>query len=342
MAWLWRWLLGRPVTFDLVPKDFLDAELAKKAAAQEPFKYIDESAVVELCDGITREQLSSCGIFRAWFTTLAINLQLQDKEGHPFHEKPFILRKITIQSADWIEDKKPDEKPEEKPRRRILFLKIDSLITDEKSKLPGIAFLRGGSVAMLVIVKPKDSRQERFVVLTEQARIAGGSMRFKEIPAGMLDADHNIVGKAITEVEEETGLKFKPSELINLTELSIQEASHSAECLQRAMYPSPGGSDEFISIFLCIKELDRLEIQQLQDKLTGIRTRGELIKLSLCKYEDLWKEGARDAKTLAAWTLYEGLLRSGVLQQKLDERKGKAIKALQDRTVPVQEDSDDD
>jgi len=332
------------VTFDLAPKDFLDDELAKKAAAQEPFKYIDETAVVELCNGITREQLSSCGIFRAWFTTLALNLQLQDKEGHPFQEKPFILQKIMVQSVDWIEDKKPSDKPEETPRRRILFLKIDSLITNGpgKPKLPGIAFLRGGSVAMLVIVKPKDSRQERFVVLTEQARIPGGSMRFKEIPAGMLDADNNIVGKAITEIEEETELKFKPSELINLTELSIQAASHSSEFLQRAMYPSPGGSDEFISIFLCIKELDRLEIQQLQNKLTGIRTRGELIKLSLCPYEDLWKEGARDAKTLAAWTLYEGLLRSGVLQRKLDERKGKAIRALQDRTVPVQEDSDDD
>lgn len=32
------------------------------------------------------------------------------------------------------------------------------------------------------------------------------------------------------------------------------------------------------------------------------KTRDGLIKLSLYKEEDLWKEGARDAKILLAWT----------------------------------------
>lgn len=161
----------------------------------------------------------------------------------------------------------------------------------------------------------------------------------------MLDAEPDIIQKAISEIKKETKLSFEPSELIDLTELSLREANHSsrAESLQKAMYPSPGGSDEFISIILCVKELDRLDIVQLQNKLTGLRTRGELIMVSLSLFEDLWKEGARDAKTLAAWTLYEGLTRSGVLQRELDERKENALRANQSSHVPpVQDDSDDD
>lgn len=37
------------------------------------------------------------------------------------------------------------------------------------------------------------------------------------------------------------------------------------------------------------------------------------ITLKLVKLEDLWREGARDAKALGAWALWEGLKRSGKL-----------------------------
>jgi ADP-sugar diphosphatase len=62
-------------------------------------------------------------------------------------------------------------------------------------------------------------------------------------------------------------------------------------------------------------------MEDLRGRLTGERRQGELITLRLCEYEDLWKEGARDAKTLAAWALYEGLRRSGILQKELKKRK---------------------
>lgn len=76
------------------------------------------------------------------------------------------------------------------------------------------------------------------------------------------------------------------------------------------MYPSPGGSDEYIAIFLWEKVLDRQEIEDLRDKLTGTRSRGEKITIRLLDYEELWKVGARDAKTLAGWSLYEALRRA--------------------------------
>lgn len=59
----------------------------------------------------------------------------------------------------------------------------------------------------------------------------------------------------------------------------------------------------------------------MKERLTGERTQEELITLRFCVYEELWKEGARDAKTLAAWALYEGLSRSGKLREAFAKRK---------------------
>jgi ADP-sugar diphosphatase len=49
----------------------------------------------------------------------------------------------------------------------------------------------------------------------------------------------------------------------------------------------------------------------MQGRLTGLRKDGEKITLKLVPLKDLWKEGARDGKTLAAWALYEGLKKEG-------------------------------
>lgn len=55
----------------------------------------------------------------------------------------------------------------------------------------------------------------------------------------------------------------------------------------------------------------------MRSKLAGQRTQGEIITLRLVDYEDLWKAGGRNAKTLAAWALYEGLSREGIIQREL-------------------------
>jgi ADP-sugar diphosphatase len=52
----------------------------------------------------------------------------------------------------------------------------------------------------------------------------------------------------------------------------------------------------------------------LKSKLTGLRAQGEMITLRVCDYEELWQHGARDAKTLASWALYEGLNRQGLIE----------------------------
>lgn len=184
-------------------------------------------------------------------------------------------------------------------------------------------FLRGGSVAILMILRPAMKRQEQWVILTEQPRVPACSLRFVEIPAGMMDKEGNFAGAAAREVEEEIGLKIHESQLVNMSELALTDDTdedENSETLARAMYLSPGGCDEYISLFLWEKEMDRVQIEALRAKITGLRTLGGKISLRLEKYTDVWKAGARDAKTLGAWALYEGLKNSGKLQEEQERR----------------------
>lgn len=133
-----------------------------------------------------------------------------------------------------------------------------------------------------------------------------------ELPAGMLDDSGTFAGGAAKEIAEETGLEVPTSDLINMTELAIPSASSdSDERLQQAVYPSPGGSDEFIPLFLWQKRVPRSQLKDWQGKLTGLREHGEKITLMLCPLNQVWRHGGRDGKVLAGWALYQGLKQEG-------------------------------
>lgn len=250
--------------------------------------------------------------FVEWVEQLKISLDLQTKgdgnsgERHPFHDDPYELKSIHIQAVDFFGP-------------RIGFLKYKAIIQNKRGnkgepmQLPGSIFMRGGSVGMLMILRPKDTSDERWVIMTEQARIPAGSLSFLEIPAGMIDdRTKDFKGAAANEIEEETGLKINRDHLLDMTELALR-GSPNPENLKAAMYPSPGGSDEFIALFLWEQEMERLEIESLREKLTGDKKQGEMITLRLIPYGDLWKVATRDAKTMVAWALYESLKRAGIL-----------------------------
>lgn len=246
--------------------------------------------------------------FKTWKEALITNLALQyTRENHQFHKKPYELRSVTVQSVDRWGKGNP-----------LGFVKINAEIkNDAGGSLPGIALLRGGSVAVLMIIRPTDSPAEKYVIMVEQSRAAIGSLAFLEIPAGMLDDSKHFSGRVASEIEEETGLKVKDSkELVNLSELAFEQSEDNVpeNSLQKGVYPSPGGLDEFIPIFLWEKtDMTKEEVDKLKGKLTGEREKGEKCKVHVVKYDDLWKVGARDGKTLAAYALYEGLSKSGKL-----------------------------
>ncbi|CAL8577229.1 hypothetical protein XPA_003067 [Xanthoria parietina] len=262
---------------------------------------------VNLIPELTEDQLLSFPAFKVWISTLQHSLSTQQDPSHAFNSAPYKLRKIDIQSADFFGGK------------RLGFLKLKAEISNDKGEnLPGSVFLRGGSVAMLLILQPDDVREnterEKHVILTVQPRIPAGSLALAELPAGMLDDSGTFAGAAAKEIAEETGLGIPESDLINMTELAIPRASSDKdEHIQQAVYPSPGGSDEFIPLFLWQKRVPRDQLKEWQGKLTGLRKHGEKITLMLYPLEHVWKLGGRDAKILSAWAMYHGLKRDGRL-----------------------------
>jgi ADP-sugar diphosphatase len=169
---------------------------------------------------------------------------------------------------------------------------------------------------MLVLLQPEDNLEEKHVLLTVQPRIAAGGLQFVELPAGMVDQG-SFAGTAAREIKEELGLLIPEEALINLTELAIPEnGKGERDTFPRAIFPSAGGCDEYIPIFLYEKTVPRSQLKEWTGKLTGLRDEGEKITLKLVRLEDLWFEAARDAKALAAWALWEGLKRNGKLKRK--------------------------
>ncbi|OUZ99476.1 NUDIX hydrolase domain [Macleaya cordata] len=187
---------------------------------------------------------------------------------------------------------------------RIGFLKFkaDVLHNETGNKVPGIVFSRGPAVAVLILL---DSGDETYVVLTEQVRVPVGRL-ILELPAGMLDDDKgDVIGTAVREVEEETGIKLKMADMVNLT--SFLDPSTGGK-----VFPSPGGCDEELSLFMYKGHVDKEVIATLHGKETGLRDHGELIKVRVVPYDKLWRITA-DAKVLSAITLYEMAKRDGLL-----------------------------
>lgn len=259
------------------------------------------STQVHLTPDLTQQQLLSFRPFRSWLDTLQHNLSLQSaKASHPFHDDPYRLESITIQSVDFFGP-------------RIGFIKLKTVVKSKSGDtLPGSVFLRGGSVAILLILETEgrsvlDKQPERWAVLTVQPRIPAGSLEMVELPAGMIDDSGTFSGAAAKEIEEECGIEILADKLIDLTSLALGDLSRADnERLEEAVYPSPGGSDEFMKIYAYVHKVKEETLKDWQGKLTGLRDHGEKITLKVVRLENLWRE-TRDAKALSAMALWTGL-----------------------------------
>lgn len=260
---------------------------------------------VTLQADLTQQELLHFPAFKTWLSTLQTTLTAQSEDNHPFHAAPYYLRSITVQSIVRFS------------HTRIGFMTIQALVTNDDGEwIPGTVFMRGGSVAMMIVLQPDGGDQdEEYVILTVQPRIAAGSLSFIELPAGMLDDAGTFSGAAAKEIQEETGLTIAEEELIDMTAAAEQcwseheRKRHTEVHLQCGIYPSPGGCDEFIPIFLARKKIKMQEIEAMQGRLTGLRDHGEKITLLIVELSDVWKVAMRDGKALAALALYEGLKR---------------------------------
>ena len=205
--------------------------------------------------------------------------------------------------------------------KRIGFLKLEAVTKCNGKPVPGIIFMRGGAVSILLILYCGD---EGWVVCTRQARVPVGKKNLLELPAGMLDDSGNFAGVAAKELDEETGIRLKAGDLKDMTAMVYEPTGtpHPEEVEAKVirdkssplkgMYPSPGGSDEFIRLMLHEKQVSKEELNALQGKLTGCVEEGEKIVLELVKFDILWRTTS-DAKVLSSLCLFNNLMTSGQL-----------------------------
>ncbi|MFQ6662462.1 hypothetical protein Gotur_030302 [Gossypium turneri] len=190
--------------------------------------------------------------------------------------------------------------------KRIGFLKFKADIIDKRTgkKVPGIVFARGPAVTVLILL---ESEGTTYAVLTEQVRVPTGRVVL-ELPAGMLDDDKgDFVGTAVREVEEEIGIRLKLEDMVDLTAFLDPSTGFK-------VFPSPGGCDEELGLFLYRGRVDKNIITQLEGKETGCVKHGELIKVRVVPYEKLWHT-TPDAKALMAIAIYEMAKKEGLLPQ---------------------------
>jgi len=203
-------------------------------------------------------------------------------------DEEFIVNKITVQSVDMF-------------GQRMGFVKWKGDITDKDGRvIPSIVFMRGASVGMLIVITCEEDKKQ-YTILTVQPRVPCGKYALEELPAGMLDQSGSFVGAAAKEMQEETGIVVKEKDLIDLTEKAFKGTKY------QHVFPSAGGCDEKLRLFLFTTKMSKAKIQELEGKCTGVLEEGENIKLKIISLHELWR-AAPDVKALSALCIYENLL----------------------------------
>lgn len=167
----------------------------------------------------------------------------------------------------------------------FLFMEVKGKNKETGKDIPGIVFLRGGAVAVYIIV---EFACVEYVVLTEQFRTPCGK-KILELPAGMMDASSNFAGVAMKELAEETGLS--PPNISDLVYLGAP------------IIPSGGGCDEEIQLFFWRTTTTPDNFKKMQTAIYGSEEENETIRLRfipLNQYERELLENVRDAKAHSA------------------------------------------
>ncbi|GKZ00369.1 hypothetical protein MPSEU_000989900 [Mayamaea pseudoterrestris] len=262
------------------------------------------------------ERAIESSIFSRWLANCERSDNESDSESSLTHNQRLELHGIELQSVDLF------------GKRGVGFIKLkadcalcndddDNPVEQSSSSspsqhaLPGVCFLRGDAVAILVALVCQDGEDSHcsqvHCLLVEQPRIAIGQVACLELPAGMMDNDDmHLAGTAVQELAEECNIYVNKSDhdqLIDLTQLS----GHAD-----GIALSPGGSDEHVRLLYLEKTVSSKQLEKLKGKLTGLREHGEFITLRVVPMDEVWKV-CHDAKAMLALFLVDKLHREGKL-----------------------------
>jgi 8-oxo-dGTP pyrophosphatase MutT (NUDIX family) len=177
-----------------------------------------------------------------------------------------------------------------KKNNDLLFALLDAdILSPEGHRLPNIIFIRGDACVVVTLLRNRQTREERFLMV-RQRRTGNGQMSL-EFPAGMLDADvDNPCGVAARELAEETGIAVSETELFPL--------------VNKKLYSSAGASDEAVFYFGCIKEFDAEEFDTVTGRSGGNPEENEHISVALMSRDEAERE-ATSLQVMLGFYLFE-------------------------------------
>lgn len=191
------------------------------------------------------------------------------------------LKEFTVTDVDFFGPAAPS---------RLGFVKGVGIAFDRISgdRIPAIAFIRGASVAVLIVVTVFETNQ-KFVLLCKQLRFPAGRA-LVEACAGMLDNEtRNVTGVVFKEIQEETGFVINEDDLIELG----------------TVRPSGGGCDEQIHLFAWETTISEQDFTLKQKQVFGEGIH-EKIKLQFYDFStfDETLDALGDVKAECCWRRY--------------------------------------
>lgn len=164
--------------------------------------------------------------------------------------------------------------------------------------------MKGPTIAVLVIIPG----EEDHTVLAVHPRVAVAELRVPEIPSGHFSDSGEFSGPVARLIHEKLDFKIDTKNLVDLTQLAFGDSF-------RGVYPSAGGCDEYVRLFLYRHEgATKKNVNDWKAKCKAMLETGQPLALTLkvCLLSDLWKESP-DAKSLTALGIFTRLKRCGML-----------------------------
>jgi hypothetical protein len=147
---------------------------------------------------------------------------------------------------------------------------IDCDFILKKKKIKRIVQLEGDSVVIVPILKLKNNKK-LMTILVKQFRLAVGRETL-EFPSGGVN-NNNYKKQGLKEIFEETGIEIKKNNLIKLN--------------NKPIFMLPSNNFARVNFYYFIKKIDSNWIKRNNNKKTGIKKEGELIKTRIVTFDSL-------------------------------------------------------